>query len=235
MKMKNKKIEQIEAKKRHRESLRASRKKGSLLERKAPEIEEIPTILIVCEGKNTEPSYFKQFRLTSAKIVPIGEGFNTISLVQRAIAISEKCQYDQVWVVFDKDDFKSEDFNNAINIAKASKFKVGYSNQAFEYWLLLHLSDHQGGSMHRDEYNSSINKFLKEFGIEYDGKGSKKVEEDFFDILMGTDKNTGISRMQLAIDRAERNFNYQEHENPSKAESSTTVYILAREIQKHMG
>ncbi|MBF9019024.1 MULTISPECIES: RloB family protein [unclassified Oceanispirochaeta] len=57
-----------------------------------------------------------------------------------------------------KDDFSDSDFNTAITNAESYGFKVAYSNQAFEYWLILHFNDHQGGSIHRDSYNSIINK-----------------------------------------------------------------------------
>lgn len=59
MKMKNKKAEQIAAKKKHRESLKSNRRKEITLERTEPSKLERPTILIVCEGENTEPSYFR--------------------------------------------------------------------------------------------------------------------------------------------------------------------------------
>ncbi len=234
MKMKNKKADQIAAKKKHLDNLKSARRKAKNLERSAPSLEEKPTILIVCEGKNTETSYFRQFRLSSAKIVAIGEGYNTVSLVKRAMMLSKEAEYDEVWVVFDKDDFKAQDFNNAIVMANGLNFRIGYSNQAFEYWLLLHLSDHQGGGMHRDDYCTSINKCLKEFDIEYDGNGSKIVDEDFFDILTGTDDKTGIPRMVLAITRAERNYKLFTHESPASEESSTTVFVLAKEILKYI-
>ena len=32
------------------------------------------SFLIICEGVNTEPEYFKAFRLTSASVKTIGEG-----------------------------------------------------------------------------------------------------------------------------------------------------------------
>jgi len=234
MKMKDKKALQIEAKKKHLENLRASRRKQSKLTRKKPELVENPAILIVCEGKNTETSYFKHFRLASAKIFAIGEGYNTISLIRRAEQLSKENAYDEVWVVFDKDDFKAQDFNNAILIAKGLNFKVGYSNQAFEYWLLLHLSDHQGGGMHRKDYCSTINHLLKEFSIEYDGEGSKLIDDDFFDVLNGVDKKTKMPRISLAIDRAERNYSKFSHKSPATEESSTTVFLLAKELIKYI-
>ena len=62
MKMKNKKAEQIAEKQRHREGLKAKRRSEPTFERRAPLFEEKPSILIICEGENTEPSYFNQFR-----------------------------------------------------------------------------------------------------------------------------------------------------------------------------
>lgn len=46
-------------------------------------------------------------------------------------------------------DFNNTDFNNAIQIAEANNFGVAYSNQAFEYWIILHFNDHQGGGLDR--------------------------------------------------------------------------------------
>ena len=40
-------------------------------------------------------------------------------------------EYDQCWVVFDKDDFPDRDFNRAIGMAEAGGMRVAYSNQAF--------------------------------------------------------------------------------------------------------
>lgn len=48
------------------------------------------SFLIICEGENTEPDYFNAFRLTSANIKAVGQGINTIGLVQKAITIKEE-------------------------------------------------------------------------------------------------------------------------------------------------
>lgn len=234
MKMKDKKAEQKAAKQKHREQLKAQRRKEPNLERPVAELTEKPSILIVCEGQNTETSYFNQFRVTSAKVKSVGEGYNTISLVNRARALSQQGNYDQVWCVFDKDDFNDTDFNSAIQIAVANNFGVAYSNQSFEYWLILHFNDHQGGGMHRDSYNDKINEHLKPFKVTYDGNGTKLIEEDFFELLDGIDDKTSRKRAELAIDRAERNFNHFDHTNPAREESSTTVFRLVRELLKYV-
>lgn len=232
--MKNKRAEQIAAKQRHREQLKAQRRKEPSLERPAAELTENPSILIVCEGENTEPSYFNQFRITSAKVKSVGEGYNTISLVNRALELARQGNYDRVWCVFDKDDFKDEDFNNAIQLAEGNGFGVAYSNQAFEYWLILHFNDHQGGGMHRDDYNEKINDLLKTFSVSYDGNRSKMVSEDFFELLDGIDTMTNRKRVELAIARAERNYGKLDHRNPAKEESSTTVFRLVSDLLKYV-
>ena len=234
MKMKNKKAEQIAAKKKHREQLKSKRREEASLERPEPIRVEKPTILIVCEGKNTEPSYFRKFRLSTATIKAIGEGYNTISLVNRASQLSNEKKYDQVWCVFDKDDFSQKDFNNAIAIAEAQNFKLAYSNQAFEYWIILHLEDHQGGGMHRDGYDKKLNDLLKPFGVKYDGQGSKIITEEIFEILEGVDEKTKKERAEIAIKRAKRNLKIHRDVSPALAESSTTVFKLVKELRKHL-
>ena len=234
MKMKNKKAAQIAARKKHKELLKAKRRREPSLDRNKPVKTEKPTILIVCEGKNTEPSYFRQFKLSSATIEPVGEGYNTISLVNRTIQLSREKKYDQVWCVFDKDDFDPNDFNNAITIAQANDFKVAYSNQAFEYWIILHFEDHQGGGMHRDNYGDKINDYLKPFAVKYDEKGGKTISEDFFELLSGTDEKTRKGRTKLAIERAKRNYDVFDHSSPATEESSTTVFKIVEELLKHV-
>ena len=123
------------------------------------------SFLIVCEGENTEPDYFKAFRMTAATIKAVGQGMNTVSLVYKAISIREaekakKHSYDQCWVVFDKDDYPDNDFNQAIQLAKSNGFRVAYSNQAFEYWFLLHFNRYMG-ALHRNQYPDMLSKLTK--------------------------------------------------------------------------
>jgi hypothetical protein len=234
VKMKNKKAIQQEKKEQHLALMKAQRRKEPVLSRAAPELDEKPAILIVCEGKNTEPSYFNQFRITSATVKSVGAGCNTISLVERAIQLSEQRKYDQVWCVFDKDNFPDANFNNAIKLANKNNFGIAYSNQAFEYWLILHFNDHQGGGVNRKNYNQMLNDLINLFNVKYDGNGSKIIEEDFFELLDGVDSKKEKKRVELAITRAERNYNTFDHLNPAKEESSTTVYLLVRELLKYI-
>jgi len=235
--MKNKKADQIVSKLAHKETLKSKRRTEPLLERAEAKILEKPTILIVCEGENTEPSYFRQFKLSSATIKPIGEGYNTISLVKRAVQLSKEKSYDQVWCVFDADPKpenpkQAKNFNDAVTLAERKGYGLAYSNQAFEYWLILHFDDHQGGGMNRNDYNSKINQILKPLGITYNGDSNKIITEEIFEVLDGIDKKTNKERKRLAILRAERNYDLFDHTNPANEESSTTVFRLVEELLK---
>lgn len=85
------------------------------------------SFLIVTEGKRTEPLYFKGIqRLIQEKVggridvvsVPVvdiyGEGCSTGKLIEMTEQIVKKAKiiYQNVWVVFDRDDF--DDFDQAI-------------------------------------------------------------------------------------------------------------------------
>lgn len=179
------------------------------------------TFLIVCEGEVTEPEYFNSFRLTSANVKAIGKGMNTISLVKEAIAIRDiekrrNRNYDQCWVVFDKDDFTASDFNAAIQMAQANGFHVAYSNQAFEFWFLLHFNLYQG-AIHRNRYAEMLTHLL---GFKY-GKAKGNSVKVF---------NVIYPRTRMAIDNAKNVLKAFDGSNPAKEESSTTVHQLVERL-----
>jgi len=231
MKMKNKKAEEqakLEQRRAERREMKRRKRQSENLERIEPEKEEQKSILMVCDGKNTEPSYFESFKNLTLDITIVGEGYNTISLVKRTKQLADKKEYDEVWCVFDKDGFSN--FNEAVRLAESLGFEVAYSNQAFEYWLILHFEDHQGGAMHRDDYAKKLNGYLKAFNLEYD-KDSKEVTEGIFDVLQHKVEIGGKmkTRQELACERAERIYKYKKYTPPAKQESVTTVFKFFEE------
>lgn len=247
--MQDKRLKEKQKAKEHAKRLaeiKAKRRGETTLARKAPELEENPLYLIYCEGKNTEPSYFKKFKLTSVDIDSFGEGKNTLSLVERAKQHADEAQnknkkYDKIWCVFDADPKPDnpnqlKNFNAAVVKAKKYGFEVAYSNQAFEYWLLLHFADHQGGSMDRSLYGDALSIHLNKLGINYDYKGNKLINSDFFEALMTVIKKDKLgvefTRCDIAISRAEKIYKRHDHRNPGKEESSTTVFLLVNELKK---
>jgi hypothetical protein len=179
----------------------------------------------VCEGENTEPDYFNAFRLTSANIKAVGQGINTVSLVQKALRIREEerkkgREYDQCWVVFDKDDFPDNDFNRAIALAQSNGMNAAYSNQAFEYWFLLHFNLFQG-PMHRNQYAEKLNGLL---GVPYSKEAG--FAGQVFRVL--------ADKQEQAIRNAKAVMRQMENVSPAQAESSTTVHLLVEELNKYI-
>ncbi len=125
--------------------------KGKRLSKRRPYTRPLrQNFLIVCEGERTEPNYFKSFRVRKdVQVQVIGEGYNTRSLVERAIELEQEGEYDQVWVVFDRDDFPAQNFNEAIALAGRNDIGVAYSNEAFEIWYLMHFNYHDVATARR--------------------------------------------------------------------------------------
>ncbi|HEY4288406.1 MAG TPA: RloB family protein [Puia sp.] len=130
--------------------------------------------LIVCEGVQTEPNYFEAFKerlpkgvLTSCHIEIEGAGQNTESLVDETIRLINAWssetgrQIDKAWVVFDRDSFKAQQFNNAVQRCSVEKPEIGcaWSNEAFELWYLLHLI-YFDTSIRRTEYQRMLEEQL---------------------------------------------------------------------------
>lgn len=183
------------------------------------------SFLIVCEGEKTEPDYFKAFRMTTATVKAVGQAMNTITLVSKAISIREadlkrKKIYNQCWVVFDKDDFPAKDFNQAIQYAEKNGFRVAYSNQAFEYWFLLHYNLYTG-AIHRSQYKDMLTKLT---GMPY------SKSEGYGAVMY----NLLLSRQQQAINNADIVLTEISHGNPAGEESSTTVQRLVKELNKFL-
>ena len=117
-------------------------------------------ILIVSEGTKTEPNYFKAFsslnRGTIVYDIEVkGEADNTINVVDKAIELRDKGEYDSVWAVFDKDSFPDKNFNAAIIKAEQNGIGCAWSNEAFELWYLYHFVN-RVTAMSRKEYEQAI-------------------------------------------------------------------------------
>lgn len=189
---------------------------------------ERDTFLILTNGKNTEPSYFSKFRLSNITLK--WRPLDPLRLVKHAVAMDALNKFDHVWVVFDKDEFTDENFNEAINMARKSGIKVAYSNQAFEYWLLLHFEALNGERMDRRHYGVKINNLLSKYNLEYPFDSSKLISNNFFDVLISSEPVTGRKRVDLAIERAGKIYDRLDHHSPAKEESSTTVHLLVQEL-----
>jgi RloB-like protein len=191
--------------------------------------------LIVCEGEQTEPNYFKSFKTNVKSFVytidTLGEGSNTKNLVKRTINYRNKSsqQYDSVWAVFDKDSFSPNNFNSAILLAENNNVKVGWSNEAFELWYLLHFQ-YRNTSMSRTEYKTAIEDEINaKIAAQSKSKKPKKFvyrknSEEIYFILekYGNQKQAITNAKKLILNQNCSNFAIH---NPC-----TRVHLLVEEL-----
>ncbi len=193
------------------------RKKRSKYARRKNVREQRRKFLIVCEGEKTEPLYFSAFRVPKDICEVKGTGYNTVSLVNEAIKLSQNGIYDQVWVVMDKDGFSVDQFNQALQLAKNNDIQVAYSNEAFEIWYLLHFDFHQS-AISRKSYKQRLSARL---GFKY-----KKNDPRMFQQLE--------TRLPDAVRNARRLLlTYGKTHSPARDNPVTYVHILVMELQKH--
>jgi hypothetical protein len=179
--------------------------------------EEVPSFLIVCEGKRTEPSYFRGFHVGRVLDVRVeGLGQSTVNLVRETIRLRNQDDYDQVWVVFDIDNCTPAQVNEAIRLAEKNGIQVAYSNQAFELWYLLHF-DYHHSSVDRKQY---IYKLTKTLGGTY----TKNAPDLYIRLL---------NRQPTAIQNAKRLLATYDPPDPCRDDPSTTVFQLVEELIRH--
>ncbi|MFL2076716.1 RloB family protein [Marinilactibacillus psychrotolerans] len=144
------------------------------------------------EGKETEKNYFTYLKnkiveektLSNDKIdLPLFQIEGVGMIGERLIDEAEKYfrrtprQYKYKWLVFDKDDLSSNDFHRLIEMAESRGFRVAWSNECFELWLVLHFEFLNTG-VTRDQYITKLDKHLQDRGL---ATGYKKSDHAVFD------------------------------------------------------
>lgn len=196
--------------------------------------------LIVTEGKKTEPLYFGGLRdkilesvggtvnIVDFPLIDIhGEGASTEKLIEITEEYVSKAKiiYQNIWVIFDKDDFN--DFDSAVALGKSKGYSVGWSNQCFEYWLFLHF-EYSDSDLHRSQWVEKLTSLFKTNHLTE--HGYEKNLENLYDLLDSID---GIT---TAIKNAKRRMaDYREGiDRPSDVSPGTTVYLLVEELRDYI-
>lgn len=196
--------------------------------------------LIVTEGERTELLYFKGLaNLIQEKVggavdiveVPVidihGQGCATGKLIEITDQIVKKSRiiYQNIWVVFDKDDF--EDFDQAINSGVDQGYNIAWSNQSFEYWLYLHFY-YSDSALHRDNWTNKLNDIFKQFEL---GDGTyKKNYENIYDLVNRYDGvNTAIKNAKRRMSDFEKSG-----KKASEYDPGTKVHILVENLKRYL-
>lgn len=191
--------------------------------RKAPVMRLRNKVLIMCSGES-EAVYFNHYKdkhkrdlqNISIKVVA-NKKSNPMAVVDAALA--QKADFDDVWAVFDKDDFT--DFDAAVAHATKNRINCAFSNEAIEYWFYLHF-ENKTGAMSRSTLNSMLERKLD---FEYD-KTAETIQRTCRKIS---------GKLSLAEERAQ--IGHERHivnsgQYPSGWCSCTTVYALTKRLRE---
>lgn len=212
--------------------------------------------LIVSEGEKTETNYFKgiekeinikfknSIQLKEVLSLQIeGTGRNTNDLVKHVekyifsidkIVNRSTDQYGHIWVIFDKDDFSDGQFNSAIEQAISKGYNVGWSNESFELWFLLHF-EYLSTNIGREEYCKKLTQYFKKLEVakKYNVKENKyhKNIPEIYDILTeyGNVDNAIANSKKLLISHTECG-----NDTYSKKAPANTVYLLVEELRNYL-
>jgi len=195
-------------------------------------VQERKYFLIVCEGEKTEPAYFEYIQnmlprnlLTTIDIR--GEGDNTVNVVRKAIAVRDERRkagaprYDEVWAVYDKDDFPASRYNQAVILAARNNVKSGHSNQSFELWYVLHFRNLQS-ALHRTEYIKILSEKIL--------KAPYKKNDPGIAAFMFTHGNV---KRAIKWAKALEKTCADAHQTPAASCPHTRVYALVDELLKY--
>ena len=173
--------------------------------------------LIVCEGTETEPNYFRSFPVPKEVIDIKGIGKSPKKIIEEADSINQNGDYDRVWCVFDRDSWTPEEFNLAIQTGKKKGFQMAYSNEAFELWYLLHFQFVNTG-ISRKQYGKKLDSVM--------GESYQKNSDNMYEKLQ--------YKQSTAIKNAENLLKQYDPPNPVKDNPSTTVHLLVQELNKYI-
>ena len=128
------------------------------------------TIIIVCEGKETEIIYFNGFKMRNSgvDIVPMhGKCTDPKSIVAFAEERMSKWSLDfdegdGLWCVFDVDENTNSILKDTFEHAKTKNIQIALSNPCFELWFLLHYKQITS-SITRQEAKSELKEFIRDY------------------------------------------------------------------------
>ena len=206
--------------------------------------EERRYILIASEDEKSSVYYFDEFSKRIAGnaarvcVLPKGIGMSTLSLVDHVHENVGKWlkelnndydvdKFDDVWILFDKDDFRDDDFDNAIKKAESYGYHTAWSNECFELWYLLHLKYQTTGIARRDIFEQMKPLYSGDYDYEKTLKG--RAGEEFHREMAHHEKqSTAIKRARRLLEQ------YDSDAAPHTRNPCTMVHSLVEFLLKYV-
>ncbi len=126
------------------------RKGGKSLKRTPGKRPELRTIVVFCEGANSEPDYVKALKQlthiaknTALELRIHPERSVPLALVRMAVQQKSDPEVDECWCIFDVEWPQNHpNLSEAKALAESNEVNLAISNPCFELWLILHFRDH---------------------------------------------------------------------------------------------
>uniref|UniRef100_UPI0025CFCFCE RloB family protein n=1 Tax=Sulfurimonas sp. TaxID=2022749 RepID=UPI0025CFCFCE len=179
-------------------------------------------VLIACEDTKSSRFYFTKMikdyglrgKVTFAKHI----GTNPMKVLGAIkVHLLKDSNFDEKWIVIDKDSYSKSEFNGTIASAKALNINVAYANEAYELWILLHFEE-QTAYINRLQLNKKLTTM-----IDYE-----KNNEFIYEIVK--------SKQSEAIKRSKNLIKHFTDINgcpdPFNDNPSNTIYKLVESLEK---
>ena len=189
-------------------------------------------ILIVCEGRETEPNYFRGLRdeesIREKFVLEIrkGRGGSPLYAVQRAVEEIEKAasrneEFDEAWCVLDIEHAgQNPQLIQARALAGRHEIRLALSNPSFECWLLAHFERTARSFANCDQVVEQLNKFWrKTIGQDYE----KNDEKIYQRVRLFT--HTAITNSRWV-----REEHFKKTKDLAECNSATEVYRLVERL-----
>lgn len=192
-------------------------------------------ILIVCEGKKTEPYYFEEltdyYELLTANVIDVTGncGSSPMCVFKHAKEtqkdmIEKGAPYDEIYIVIDKD--AHTDYQSALDAIRRIRLSGTWypvnSIPCFEYWLLLHFTyttkayRNLPGNSSGNQIVNDLKKHIKDYE-----KGSKQIFSRTLNSLKSKSLKEVIEKSKRSLIAAEDSGT----DNPS-----TKIHILVERL-----
>lgn len=193
--------------KRARESEGLRRKRGDRL--------EYEKILILCEGRETEPNYLNAFckdhNLGSVTVAHCSSRTDPVAIVKEALERYEKDDYNRMYCVFDKEHGNHQ---KALDLV-AKKYKENIpiytivSMPCFEFWFLCHFikTTSPFGNKSNKSRGDQIKSVLEEYipGYRDAHKGIYKATKHLLDKAIDIAKDVNKQQAEAGTDNPSTN------------------------------
>ena len=195
-----------------------------------------PYTMIVSEGIKTEPLYLQGFvkRINEKykaiskepHILVYGTGRNTnglIRFVDKKVRNGEWSHFQKFWLVYDKDDFPLDNFDNTQFEAEGRtkpKMSVAWSNESIELWFLLHFQDYLSDNG-REQYIEKLNEYF-----DY-----SKVRDDLYDVIM---EKGSLENAKRRAKKMYQEFLDAGESSMSAMVPATRMFELVEELERYL-